>query len=246
MVGVKYTASVSFGKDSLAMLILLIEKEYPLDYVVFYDTGMEYDAIYDIRDKVKEDLQGLGIKYVELRPEEPFWMSMMIRKVNYRSKEGYHYGYSWCGGSCRWGTGNKLAAINRFKKSLNDDVTDYVGIAADEPKRFDRARSEGKTLPLVEWGMTEKDCLNLCRDRGYSWNEGGVDLYDVLDRASCWCCRNKNQKELRAIYKHLPKYWDRLKGLEYRLGEPMKGQGKSLCELELRFSAEKESSLREK
>ena len=37
----KYIASVSFGKDSLAMLLLLIEKKCPLDEVVFYDTGMD-------------------------------------------------------------------------------------------------------------------------------------------------------------------------------------------------------------
>ena len=48
----KYIASVSFGKDSLAMLLLLIEKKCPLDEVVFYDTGMEFQAIYNIRDKI--------------------------------------------------------------------------------------------------------------------------------------------------------------------------------------------------
>ena len=46
----KYIASVSWGKDSLCMLLLLIEKQYPLDEVVFFDTGMEFRAIYHIRD----------------------------------------------------------------------------------------------------------------------------------------------------------------------------------------------------
>ena len=48
----KYIASVSFGKDSLAMLLKLIENNYPLDEVIFYDTGMEFQAIYKIRDKI--------------------------------------------------------------------------------------------------------------------------------------------------------------------------------------------------
>ena len=47
----KYIASVSFGKDSLAMLLKLIENNYQLDEVVFYDTGMEFQCIYKIRDK---------------------------------------------------------------------------------------------------------------------------------------------------------------------------------------------------
>lgn len=45
-------ASVSWGKDSLAMLHGLIERGMPLDEVVFYDTGMEFDAIYAERDRM--------------------------------------------------------------------------------------------------------------------------------------------------------------------------------------------------
>ena len=51
---IKYIASCSFGKDSLAMVLLLIKKNYPLDEVVFYDTGMEFDAIYKNEKKLKK------------------------------------------------------------------------------------------------------------------------------------------------------------------------------------------------
>ena len=46
----KYFASISFGKDSLAMLLRLIEENKPLDEVVFYDTGMEFECIYNLRN----------------------------------------------------------------------------------------------------------------------------------------------------------------------------------------------------
>lgn len=47
-------ASVSWGKDSLAMLHLLLdEKNTPdLNEVVFFDTGMEFEAIYRERDRM--------------------------------------------------------------------------------------------------------------------------------------------------------------------------------------------------
>lgn len=234
----KYVASVSFGKDSLAMLLMLIEKHYPLDYVVFYDTGMEFDAIYNVRDKVVKDLTKAGIKFIVLRPKEPFWISMLIREVKNRKKDGLHYGYSWCGTCARWGTQEKITAIRKFEKSLCDDVTEYVGIAADELQRIGKAVHEGKTFPLVDWAMTEADCLKYCRDKGFSWDEDGADLYDVLQRVSCWCCRNKNLTELKAIYKHLPKYWKRLKGLEYRLNASMKN--KPLVDLEKKWAEENE------
>lgn len=67
-----YVASVSFGKDSLAMLLLLIENNYKLNEVIFYDTGMEFQAIYNVRDKVVKILNDKGIKYTELKPKVPF------------------------------------------------------------------------------------------------------------------------------------------------------------------------------
>ncbi len=240
MVGVKYIASVSFGKDSLAMLLRLLEEQRPLDAVVFYDTGMEFQAIYNIRDRVVQLLNNSGITYVELHPDESFRYSMLEREVKYRDGSGVHYGYGWCGGVCRWHTSMKLEAIRKFKQSLNDTVIDYVGIAFDEEHRFEKAKREGKRLPLVEWKMTERDCLTFCYERGWNWIETGVDLYSVLNRVSCWCCRNKNLKELRNIYRYLPEYWNKLKELQQQIAEPMKGSGKSVFDLEKRFEIEKQ------
>ena len=239
VVGMKYIASVSFGKDSLAMLLRLIEEKMPLDTVVFYNTGMEFESIYHIRDKMKPILKTNGIEYVELHPEEPFLFAMFEKKIKYRKQPGYHYGYQWCGGPCRWGTHEKLVAIKRYKKSLEDDVTDYVGIAFDESRRFEKAKVEGKTLPLVQWKMKEQDCLQFCHTRGWSWVEDGIELYDILDRVSCWCCANKNYKELENIYLHLPKYWQRLRNFQAKMDRPMKGfykgEPRGVFELEERF-----------
>ena len=66
----KYIASISWGKDSTAMLLFLIKYHFPLDEVVFYDTGMEFEAIYKVRDfMLTKFLIPLGIKYTELKPK---------------------------------------------------------------------------------------------------------------------------------------------------------------------------------
>ena len=70
--------------------------------------------------------------------------------------------------------------------------------------------------------MKEKDCLQYCIEKGYCWDENGVELYSILDRVSCWCCCNKNKKELYNIWLHLPQYWGRLKELQSKLDRPMK------------------------
>lgn len=182
----RYIASVSFGKDSLAMVLLILERGLPLDEVVFYDTGMEFKAIYDTRDRVLPILYDHGVKYTELRPPRPFL---------------------------------------------------FDGIAADEQKRLQRLPLY-KVAPLAKFGFTEADALAYCYDRGFFWEENGIRLYDVLDRVSCWCCANKNLKELRNIRTHLPKYWNRLKDLQSRTDRPMKGPGKSVFDLEERFGKE--------
>jgi len=219
----KYIASVSFGKDSLAMLLYILENHLPLDEVVFYDTGMEFQAIYHIRDKVKCILADAGIKFVELRPPRPFEFDMLIREKTKRDGTVVN-GNGWCGGACRWGTFIKQQVINKYTKGSHV----YVGIAADEPSRLANLDCY-KSSPIANAGMTESDCLKYCRRRGFNWIEdsrtspnGYVDLYDILDRVSCWCCSNKNRKELKNMLVFLPDYWERLKVLQSQIDKPMK------------------------
>lgn len=220
MTNKKYIASVSFGKDSTAMLLLLIQKQYPLDEVMFYDTGMEFQAIYNLRNKLVPILNQKGIKYTELKPESPFLYDMLERPVTSKQK-GQHNGYGWCGGLCRWGTSNKTKALDKHAKEQNAIV--YIGLAKDEPERLERLQKcPYKTAPLADWDITEKQALQYCFDHGIHWQENGIELYSILDRVSCWCCCNKNQKELYNIWKHMPEYWQKLTDLQHRTDRPMK------------------------
>lgn len=214
------------------MVLMLIEKNYPLDEVVFYDTGMEFDCIYRIRDKIIPILENNKIKYTELKPDTPFWIDMLIRQKKKRTGE-IVYDDGYCGGACRWHTFKKQKACNKY---TNDAIV-YVGIAADEPKRL-QYLDDNKRAPLADWGMTEQDCLNYCYKHGIQWVQDGVDLYSILKRVSCWCCKNKNLKELKNMYLYLPRYWSMLKGLQDKIDEPMKGDGKSIFDLEKRFEKE--------
>lgn len=227
----KHIASVSFGKDSLAMLLVLIANRKPLDEVVFYDTGKEFKAIYDTRDKVLPLLKDRGIKYVELHPVQSFDYMAFEKPVN--GKNGFHLGYSWCGGRCRWGTTAKLKALNQY---IGDNIY-YVGIAFDESERITKNQKNERRLPLVDWGMTENDALQYCYSLGYEWLESGHRLYDILDRVSCYCCSNKNLKELRNMYHLLPEYWARLVEMQNKTDRPYKGKY-TVFDLQNRFQLE--------
>ena len=114
----------------------------------------------------------------------------------------------------------------------------YSGIETDEFKRIHKPRKAYKLLPLVEWGITEEQAQQGCDQAGYHWMEGSVNLYEILDRVSCWCCANKNLSELRNMYQHLPVYWKKLRDLQDKTNRPFKGGGKSVYELEDRFKKE--------
>lgn len=222
----KYIASVSFGKDSLAMLLYILENKLPLDEVVFYDTGMEFQAIYDVRNKVLPILQDAGVTYTELHPKNPFIYDMLHRPKTKRTGEKVN-GDGWCGGPCRWGTFHKQRALNQHC----GQATVYIGLAADEQRRLANLE-ENKKSPIAEAGMTEKECLMFCRAHGFSWKENAVDLYEILDRVSCWCCANKNLKELYNIYVYLPHYWTKLKALQCAISRPYRRDGKTIDDLE--------------
>ncbi|MGN0961303.1 MAG: phosphoadenosine phosphosulfate reductase [Christensenellales bacterium] len=254
----RYIASDSGGKDSRAMVYKLIELGYPLDEVVYFNNGMDFDAIANAMKVDKKLFDKHNIKFTELKPQCEFLYTMFDKPVNV-GKPNEHKGYSWCGGVCRWGTTEKNKTIDEYC----EDGIQYVGIAGDEWQRlvgifeFDKDKNGkpildkngciqnfkqisnfNKRYPLVECSMSEKDCLQYCRDRGLNWLEDSIDLYDILDRVSCWCCANKNLKELKNYYLYLPKYWQKLKELQSRTNRPFKYNKYTVFDLEEKFKSE--------
>lgn len=239
VVVMKFIASLSGGKDSLAMVLIILEKNYPLDEVVYFDIGVEFDSIKNNIEKIRPILESKGIKLTILEPENTFLYTMTEKPVQKRNGE-CQSGYAWCGGTTRWGTTLKLDAIKKHNKTYGDEtIIEYVGVAADERHRIDRKRNGNriKIYPLVEWEMKESDCLQYCYSHGWHWSENGYELYDLLDRVSCKYCKNKNLNELRNIYHYMPDVWNELKELQDKVKMPFKN-GQTIHDIETRFIKE--------
>lgn len=227
-------ANLSGGKDSVAMVLKLIEERWPLTHIIFFDGGMEFESLYKVVEQIEKLANKRGICFVRIQPKCSFLVQMLLKPVN-EGKENEHYGYDWCGGCTRWRTSDKVNEIQKFLNSLDGTWYQYIGIAADEPDRI--VYENNKIYPLVEWNMTEAECLNYCFDNNVHWLENDLELYSILKRVSCWCCKNKNLTELRNIYHYLPYYWGLLKGLQSRIDRPFY-KDKSIFELEIRFKEE--------
>jgi len=224
-----HIVSFSGGKDSTAMLLRMIELKMPIDEIVFADTTAEFPALYEHIAKVEKYIDR---KITRLIPEHDYEYMLLEREFSSRDGRLKH-GYSFGSMTERWCTTYfKTRAINKHIRELKKsyEVIEYVGIAADEPKRI-----RDKNYPLVEWEWTEADCLQYCYDKGFDW--GG--LYELFGRVSCWCCPLKNLDELRKLRKHFPDLWEKLLDWQSKTWRKFKADY-SVQELEIRFQLEEE------
>lgn len=228
-----YVASLSGGKDSTAMVLRLIEEGRPLDRILFCDTGIEFPQMYEHLDRLQRDIP---IPIIRLKADRSFEYYLLEHKPKRRKPDhplAGNIGYSWADSRYRWCTSVlKIRVIDACLRELRKeyDIVQYIGIAADEKNRI-----KNMCYPLVEWGMTEQDCLEYCYSRGYDW--GG--LYQLFRRVSCWCCPLQPLDELRTLRKHFPELWIKLLDWQERTWRDFRADF-SAVELEMRFQFEEE------
>ena len=239
-----HLVSFSGGKDSTAMLLGMIERGMKIDGILFCDTGLEFPAMYDHIARLEKDI---GMPVTRVRAEKSFEELMFYADVkrNPDSLAIKRYGpdikgYGWAGPRMRWCTARlKDTPRERFLREIRKehDVKEYVGIAADEGYRLERKRNrqDGHVHPLVDWGMTEADCLQYCYDHGYDWN----GLYGQFKRVSCWCCPLQPLPELRQLYHNHRELWEQLKAWDKMTWRSFRADY-SVEELEIRFDFEDE------
>ena len=144
--GCYHAVSLSGGKDSTAMLLLMIERDMPIDIVLSADTGMEFPEMYEHLAKVDAFLyEKRNIHITTLRHPKGFeWLMFEEPKqkpsaIERRLRDGVPlYGNGWPGIRVRWCTGQlKTHLITKKVNELKGKyhALHYVGIAYDERNR---------------------------------------------------------------------------------------------------------------
>ena len=230
----KNVISFSGGKDSTAMLLMMIEKNIKIDYIVHVDTTKEFPEIYEHIEKVQKAIRPLVIDIVQF--DFDYWLGEHVKT---KGKNKGKSGYGWADFRNRWCTRLKVEEIKKYVSKIDNDVVEYIGIAYDEKHRVnnfippDRERKKVK-FPLVEWEITEKMALEYCYSHGFDFN----GLYNHFSRLSCFCCPLSRIGELRHVYWNYPSLWKKMRELDkksYRDFRP----DYTLNELEEKFVREK-------
>lgn len=232
----EHIASISYGKDSLAMLEVIADHGLPLDRIVHVEIMATRDIPADLpevtawkekADAIIKQRYGIQVEHISggVTFEEMF-RSVPRRRAFNQDKQGQILGFpslrsQWC---------SKALKVYVMRKLNNAGSTvQYIGIAADEPKRFrqlnDRIRS-----PLVEYGVTEQDCFEICKS-----TELLAPTYLQSKRSGCWFCPAQPVNQLRILRKEYPALWAKL--LEWDKESPIPFRHAGIGKREVTVSA---------
>lgn len=209
-----HIASCSFGKDSLAMLqvIKANPQKYPLDEIVFCDVRFSNDLSGNFEpmkkfidgciDRLRQEF-GVPVTVIgnELSFKDYFYTVKQKGKA-----AGSIYGFpytlgAWCNDRL------KMKPLDSYFKSKGEHIR-YIGIAYDEPQRFERLEAN-EVAPLYEEKIVEAEAMAMCISTGYR-----SPIYDFFDRNGCWFCPKQSLYSLRVIYDHFKEYWEILLTLQ--------------------------------
>lgn len=211
----RYVACCSFGKDSLAQIIVAKEHNEPLDAVIYSEVMFtdeisgefpeHRDFIYNVAIPKLKALYGLEV--IVLRSPQTMWGDFHTVRVR-GSTEGLLRGFP-IPGACTINRDCKIPPIRNYLKSQTDDIIQYVGIAADEPKRLRRLEGTNKVSLLAKYGVTERQAAEICERHGLL-----SPIYTITNRNGCFFCPNASKSELRHIYLNHPDLWELLRELQ--------------------------------
>jgi len=128
----------------------------------------------------------------------------------------------------------KVKAVKAYWKQQPPGSMQYLGIAADEPKRLARMKPNSISL-LQKYNVTESGAFEICKKAGLV-----SPIYDFTTRNGCFFCPNAKESALRHLREFHPDLWNELLDMSrteniirrsFRVDE-------NLLEIEERFSFE--------
>lgn len=246
----EYIASLSYGKDSIAMLEIIAEHKLPLDRIVHVEIMATKEVPADLpevvewkqyADEIIRKRYGINVDHIDAGKtfEELFYRIPKRRSYN-AEKQGTIRGFPSL--HCQWCSKElKIEVMHRVYKNC----VQYIGIAADEPGRHsqltDRIRS-----PLTEFGISEHQCLKICKRLGLL-----APTYLQSKRNGCWFCPSQPLGQLRLLRMQHPELWEILLRWDRDSTVPFKRVGTqnrivTVADLDIRFQQEDEGIIQKR
>lgn len=202
--------SISGGKDSTALLLKLIEDKKQIDGIYFVDTQKELPETYEIIKRLSVYCEEkINIPIITLTPQMGRSYYDYFYKVRKKGKYiGQIRGFPKVCFKCWWQRDCKdylLKKVTKEEIKKGNILYWYVGFTSDELKRCKKYTNQ--IYPLVNYNMTEKDCMDYCKDKG--WLNEAYIKYGFL-RMGCYDCPKQKKKDLIQIKNNFPNLWEQM------------------------------------
>ncbi len=191
----KHILSFGGGVNSTALLVLLLEENYPLDEVVFADTGAEVPETYEYLKRIRAYAKKNGKRFRVVRSRNGTLLETCRKRRVIPSQ-------IW-----RWSTRDyKITPIHAYYRSLGAHIHQYLGLAYDEVERVKDARVPYVTnfYPLIDERLTREDCLRTIKDAGLP----------VPVKSGCFFCPFNSISRWHEIYQSHPRLYSYAMQLE--------------------------------
>ena len=211
----EHVASISYGKDSLAMLHVIVNVlHWPLDRIVTADEWATEDVPTELPEQIafEERMDELILERFGIQVEHVYALTKTGEKVTFEkefykvrrkasNREGEIVGWPRLFG-CWANKRLKLRALDRIRDSMKGCL-EYIGIAANETERISRHAVKGTVrMPLVDAGWDEEMCLQWCKD-----NDMLAPCYRFSNRSGCFFCPAQPIEQLRILRHEHPELW---------------------------------------
>jgi len=208
----KYIAMISGGRDSTAMVEVLLKNKEPLDYIIFTDTNQEFPFMYEYLDKVDQYLWWEYNKRITFLQPKATFESWVFGIVSRGERKGMTRGLPMMTVPCFWKRESKVYNFDRFlKEEKITDYIQYIGYTYSERKRA-QVTDEKQRFPLIEHKLCEADVDRILED---------IDLvnplYEHFSRTGCAMCPYQSDKSLFTLWKHYNDVWQYMRRIETHL-----------------------------
>lgn len=215
-----YIASCSFGKDSVATILLALENNEPLDRVVFVEVMFDHERGISGEDPTHIEwvhsvaipkLEAMGVKVDVVKSHKDYVGLFNRRKTRPRDLTKIGKLQGWLiQKECALNSEGKKRSLAKYHRKFKRPIVQYVGIAIDEPQRLARLEGHNKISLLAKYGYTEADAWRKCEEYGLL-----SPFYELgYKRNGCWFCPNKPISYYCHIRKHYPPLWEELRKLD--------------------------------
>jgi hypothetical protein len=191
-----HVLSFGGGVNSVALMVLLLQKGYALEKVVFADTGDELPETYAYLDVARRYLKDydLDLTVVRKRNGKSLYETCWDRRV-------------FPSAIWRWSTRDfKVTPIHRYYRKLGGTINQYLAIAWDEIERMKDSRVEYVTnfYPLIDLRITRNDCVEIIEDAGLP----------VPPRSACYFCPFNSVARWQQLHLEHPDLYAKAMALE--------------------------------